>query len=89
MIQQTDPAQLIRLENIPLQIEDIPPNSVLMSPPPSAVGALIQTTESLRPTLGSRSFQAVVSLANLESGPHRVTVSVNTDAPQVEIMAIE
>jgi diadenylate cyclase len=89
VIQQTDPAQIIRLENIPLQIENVPPNTVLMSPPPSTVGALIQTTESLRPTLGSRSFQAVVSLANLEPGPHRVTVSVNTNAPQVEIMTIE
>ena len=85
VIQQTDPAQIIRLESIPLQVVDIPPNTVLMQQPPSTVGALIQTTASLRPTLGSRSFQAVVSLADLEPGVHRVTVAIDTNAPQVQI----
>ena len=68
---------------------DIPPNTVLMQQPPSTVGALIQTTASLRPTLGSRSFQAVASLEGLEPGVHRVTVAVDTDAPQVQIITIE
>lgn len=89
VIQQTDPAQLVRLENIPLQVVEIPPNMVLMRQPPGTVAALIQTTASLRPTLGSRSFQATVSLAGREPGVQRVTVAVDTDAPQVQILSVE
>ena len=89
VIQQTDPAQLVRLENIPLQVEDLPPNLVLMRQPPGTVAALIQTTASLRPTLGSRSFQATVSLAGREPGVKRIPVEVDTDAPQVRILSVE
>jgi len=89
VIQQTDPAQLVRLENIPVQVEGLAPKTVLIKPPPTTVAALFQTTTSLRPTIGSRSFQGIVELAGFQPGIHRVPVDVVTDAPQALVVRVE
>ena len=89
VIQQTDPVQRVRLENIPLQIEGLSPNAVLMTSPPNVVAAIIQTPTSLQPTLGSRSFQAIVSLADIASGPHRIPVQVFSDLSQVQVLEVD
>jgi diadenylate cyclase len=89
VIQSTNPAERVRLENIPLQLENIPPNTTLKSPPPATVSAIIQTTADLRPTLGSRNFQAVASLEGLEPGPHHVPIEVTADTPQVQVLTVD
>jgi YbbR domain-containing protein len=80
---------MVRLESIPVEIEGLTPETVLMKSPPSTVAALFQTTTSLRPTIGSRSFQGVVSLEGLGPGTHRVPVEVFTDAPQARVLSVE
>jgi len=89
IIQETNPAENVRLENIPLVIADQPANTTLMSELPTTVSAIIQTTAQVRPTLGIRSFQAEVSLANVEPGRDSIPINVKTDAPQVRIVSID
>ncbi|MEW5957365.1 MAG: diadenylate cyclase CdaA [Chloroflexota bacterium] len=89
VIQSINPAERVRLENIPLQAENIPPETALMTSLPGTVSAIIQTTADLRPTLGSRSFQAVVSLAGLAPGEHRLPVDVVADTPQVQVLSVD
>jgi len=89
VIQSTNPAERVRRDDIPLQVQGIPPNTTLISNPPDTVSAIIQTTADLRPTLGSRSFQAVVSLEGMEPGTHRVPVEVKADIPQVQVLSVD
>ena len=65
---QTNPLQRERIENIPLRVENVPPDAGLIPSPPASVAAIIQTTEAVFPSLSSRAFQAVVSLFRLFEG---------------------
>lgn len=87
VIEQTNTIRRVRVENIPLRIENIPPDAKLIPTPPSSVSAVIQTTEDLLPTLSSRSFQAVVSLPAPTPGVYRLPVRVNSAPPQVLILS--
>jgi YbbR domain-containing protein len=87
VIEQTNTIRRVRVENIPLRIENIPPDAKLIPTPPASVSAVIQTTEDLLPTLSSRSFQAVVSLPAPTPGVYRLPVRVNSAPPQVLILS--
>lgn len=89
IVQETNPAEQVRLENIPLVVADQPANTMLMNELPKTVSAIIQTTAQVRPTLGIRSFQAVASLAEVTPGTDSVPIDVNTDAPQVRVVSVD
>jgi YbbR domain-containing protein len=89
VIQETNPAQQVRLENIPLIIKDMPANSTLMAAPPANVSAIIQTTASVRPTLGSRSLEAAVSLKDVSPGLHSLPITVRSNVPLVQVISVD
>ncbi len=89
VIEQTNPLQRARVEGIPLRIENVPPNTKLIPPPPASVSAIIQTTDDVLPTLSPRSFQAVVSLQGSSPGFYRLPVRVNFGSAQVLILSVD
>ncbi len=89
VIEQTNPLRQERIDNIPLRVENIPPNTRLIPTPPPTISAVIQTTEGILPTLGPRSFQAVVILENPEPGLHRLPVQVNSSEVQALVLSVE
>lgn len=89
VVEQTNPAQRFRVENIPLRVVDVPPGTTLMSPLPTTVSAIVQATADVRSTLRPGSFQAVVSLKEAEAGLHHPLIQVNSGAPQVRILSVD
>jgi diadenylate cyclase len=89
VIEQTNTIRRARIENIPLRVENIPPDTKLSPTPPASISAVIQTTEEVLPTLSSRSFQAVVSLPQPTPGLYRVPVRVNSGPDQVLILSTD
>ncbi len=89
VIERTNPARQELFEDIPLQVENIPPGVTLPAAPPSTVSIVAQTTNNLLPSLRSSSFQASISLAGLSPGLHSVPVKVTTTIPRVWILAVE
>ncbi|MDQ4075626.1 MAG: diadenylate cyclase CdaA, partial [Chloroflexota bacterium] len=74
----TSPLPVRRVENIPLEVTDIPEGMALTDSPPSTVSALIQTTQETLATLSSTRFRATLSLEDLPPGEHEVS-------PEVEV----
>jgi YbbR domain-containing protein len=89
VIEQTNPAQQLRIEAIPLRVMELPAGTTLVSAPPETVSAIIQTTANVRPTLRPASFQAAVSLQGLAAGLHHLPVQVNSAAGQVRVIAVD
>lgn len=89
VIERTNPARRELFDNISLRVEDIPTGLTLTTPPPTAVSALIQTTDSVLPNLRPSSFQAVVSLKGLLPGLHSLPIQVNASVPRVRVLAVE
>lgn len=86
---QADPLENVRVDNIPLQVLDMPPDSVLTNSLPASISVDAQTTLSRVDTLGPDSFQATVSLAGIDSEPQEVPVEVISLVPYVtDITAI-
>lgn len=88
VIEQTNPTTLEEIEGIPLRVEGIPEGLALMNEPPQTVSAEVRTTEALRSTLSSDSFQAVVSLQGLSPDTHEVPVTVNPNVPFVQMVSV-
>lgn len=89
VIERTNPARQELFEDIPLQIENIPPGTTLPAAPPATVSIIAQTTNNLLPSLRSSNFQASISLAELSPGVHSVPVHVTTNIPRVWVLAVE
>jgi YbbR domain-containing protein len=89
VIEQTDPLKEVRIDNIPLRVENLPPDSKLLPTPPANVSAIVQTTEDVLPTLNGRSFQAVASLLQTEPDLYRLPVQVSSGETQVLILSVE
>ena len=89
--QQTNPVREARIENIPLRVTGVPPNTQLISPPRETVDAVVQASDDLLPTLGAGTFQATVSLEGLEPGPqpHRLPVNVESSLDRVQVVTVE
>ncbi len=88
VVEQTNPAQRERIDNIPLRVQNIPPGTTLVQKPPETISALIQTTAQSRQTLTPGSFQATISLADVEPGLQTVPVGVNVGADQVRVLEV-
>jgi diadenylate cyclase len=89
VVEQNDPARRYRIDNIPLRISDIPPGTTLMTPPPTTISAIVQTTSNIGPTLRPASFQSVVSLKNMNPGLYHPQIQVQTGVPQVRILSVD
>lgn len=89
VVEQTNPAQRFRVENIPLRAVDLPPGTTLLTPLPATVSAVVQTTADVRPTLRPGSFQAALSFKGKSPGLHHQLIQVNSGAPQVRILAVD
>jgi diadenylate cyclase len=89
VIQQTNPARQTQITNIPLRLENIPPNIVVLSELPETVSAVVKTTDDLLPSLTPNSFQAVVSLADEGTAVHRFDVTVRSSVSPVHIIRVE
>lgn len=88
VVEQTDPSQRERIDNIPLRVQNIPPGMTLVQAPPNTVSAIIQTTASTRRTLSPSSFQANISFAGLSPGLHNLPVTVNLGANRVRVLEV-
>lgn len=89
VIEQTNPLQLARVEDIELRVENLPANTRMIPSPPETVSAVIQTTESVLPTLSPESFQATVTLLGKQPGLYRLPIDVNTGARPVLVLSVD
>ncbi|MCB0211124.1 MAG: diadenylate cyclase CdaA [Anaerolineae bacterium] len=89
VIEQTNPFQLARVEEIALRIENLPSNMRIIPPPPETVSAVIQTTNELLPTLRSSSFQATATLARTTAGLYRLPIEINSGVSQVLVVSVD
>lgn len=83
---QTHNIMRVRVPDIPLRVEGLPPDVQIISSPPSTVSAIVQTTEDQSSTLTPNSFQAVASLQGLGPGVHRVPIQVSSSIRQVLVL---
>jgi diadenylate cyclase len=88
-IEQINPARRYRIDNIPLKVVDLPTNMTMMTPPPTTVSAIVQTTSDVGLTLRPGSFQAIVSLSGLSPGLYHSSVQVNSGASQVRVLSVD
>ena len=89
VLQQTNAIETDRVENIPLRIEGLPPNTRLIPAPPTVVSAIVQTPKDVLPTLNSRSFNGVVTIQNTAPGLYRLPVEILSGVDQVLITSAE
>lgn len=87
--QQTNPVREVRIENIPLRVTAVPPETQLLSPPRETVDAIVKASDDVLPTLGAGSFQATVSLDGLVPGPHRLPVEVESGVGRVQVVSVD
>jgi diadenylate cyclase len=89
VIRQTNPATRLRFEDVPLHVNNAPPGTTLVTDPPDTIAAVIETTDVVRPTLSSNSFQGVVSLEDLGPGLHHLPIQVNSGASPVRVLSVD
>ena len=73
---QTNPPQQVTVENVPLVADTPDAGLILMSQLPKTVDVLVQTTEDHSDELNATNIKTSLSLSNLESGEHRVSITV-------------
>ncbi len=86
--QETNPIREVRVENIDLQLRNMPPRTSLQSDFPDAVSAVVKAPNAVIDSLGAASFQASVSLEGLSPGLHRVPVVVEASVRPVQIVGV-
>lgn len=89
VVQQTNPVVEQRIEGIALRVEGPGSALNLMTDLPSQVTVRIKASDRVLPTLNPGSFQATVDLSDLDSGLHRLPVTVETEARPVQIVSVE
>lgn len=89
VIQETNPARQTLVEDIPLVVQDIPPNSRILTEMPSTISAVVKTTDALLSSLSPNAFQATISLAGREPGLHRFEVDVSSGVSPVQIVSVD
>ncbi len=89
VLEQTNAIELVRVEGIPLRVENMPPNTKLIPPPPTAVSAIIQTPKDVLPTLSASSFQAVIHIDSQKPGLYRLPVEIVSGVKQVRVVSAE
>ena len=78
VIEQTNPTMRSEIGQIDLRLEGLPPDMAVVGTPPAMVSAVVRTTTNNQAGLAADDFQAVVSLAGLDSGLHQLLVTVNS-----------
>ena len=89
VIQETNPARQTLVENIPLVVQNVPPDSRILTEMPQTVSAVVKTTDALLPSLSPNAFQATISMAGQEPGLHRLTVNVSSGVSPVQIISVD
>lgn len=85
--QQNNPLISTTMTGVTLQqVDELPADSTLITPLPSSVSVNFQTPASELASLGPNSFQAVISLADVQEGANRVPVDVSTSADNVLVL---
>lgn len=85
--EQSNPTRRLRIDQVTLRLEGLPPQTTLSQPLPGSISLNIQTTADQSPTLRPESFQASVSVAGLGPGLHRLPIKVQTSAPDVRVLS--
>ncbi len=88
VIEQTNPTERPQIDRIPLRVENIPPGLTMMTKPPETVSVIVQTTSDVLPTLNNSSFQAVISLADVEAGLYQPQVQIKTSTSPLRILSV-
>lgn len=88
IIQETNPIRQVQIDSIPLDVSDVPPRTTLETEPPQSVSAIVKAPDATIDSLGSGSFQAWMSLADLTPGLRRVPVSVESSVRPVQIVSV-
>ncbi len=86
---RTNPIAEYEIADIALHIENIPPGTTLMQPPPTVVAVRVQTTLNTRNDIDASSFQATVSLANLKPGLHHLPIPIKPLVSRVRVLAVK
>lgn len=89
VIEQTNPTARPDISNIPLRLESVPDGMAIVGTPPTAVSAVVQTTAEQQADLDADSFQAVISLADLPPGLHKLPVVVNSAISPLQIVSVQ
>lgn len=89
IIQETNPIREVPVDNIPLEVTDLPPRTTLESEPPESVSAIVKAPNATIDSLGPRTFQAQISLAGLEPDLHRLPVSIESSVSPVQIVSVD
>jgi len=84
--QQNNPLVSTTMSGVTLQVEDLAPDTTLISPLPNTVSVNFRTPASELQALGPKSFQALVSLADVQEGANRMPVGVTTTADNVLVL---
>lgn len=88
IIQETNPIRQVRIDNIRLQVTELPPRTTLETEPPESVSAIVKAPDATIDSLASSSFQAQISLDGLTPGLRRVPVSVESSVRPVQIVSV-
>ncbi|MFW5940361.1 MAG: diadenylate cyclase CdaA [Chloroflexota bacterium] len=86
---ETNPVQQVRIEDISLRVVDVPPRMQLIDEPPEAIAAVVKAPNAMLESLGPGSFEAQVSLEDLEPGLHRLPVEVESSVQPVQVTNVE
>ena len=84
--QQNNPLISTTMTGVTLKSEGLPPDTTLTTPLPSTVSVNFQTPASVLQSLGPNSFQALVTLADVQEGANRRPVKVSTTAENVLVL---
>jgi YbbR domain-containing protein len=81
-----DPIVQGRQEGVTLQVKDLPADTVLAASPPQTVVVEYEAPASELPSIGTTTFQAAISLADVTTGVTRVPVQVTTTSSAVDVI---
>ena len=81
-----DPIVQGRQEGVTLQVKDLPADTVLATAPPQTVVVEYEAPASELPSIGTTTFQAAISLADVTTGFTRVPVQVTTTSSEVDVI---
>ncbi|MDX1416168.1 MAG: diadenylate cyclase CdaA [Candidatus Promineifilaceae bacterium] len=84
--QQNNPLVSTTMNGVTLRVVDLPEETTLLTPLPNTVAVDFQTPASILPSLGPASFQAIVSLAQVQEGESRAPVEAQTTADNVLVL---
>ncbi len=87
VIEQTNPARRVAIEDIPLRVEGQSAELTLMTDIPNTIDTVIETTENA--IIRHSGFQAIVSLADLQPGLHQIEVQVNSGISPIRILSVD